>query len=83
MKICGNILMLWGRSSAGRALEWHSRGQRFDPVRLHHLIKNDHTIGMIIFYYLEYVETDGIEGDRAHKISAGAFCGLKQSCGLF
>ena len=24
-----------GRSSAGRALEWHSRGQRFDPVRLH------------------------------------------------
>ncbi len=20
----------------GRALEWHSRGQRFDPLRLHH-----------------------------------------------
>ena len=26
----------WGRSSAGRALEWHSRGRRFDPDRLHH-----------------------------------------------
>ena len=26
----------WGRSSAGRALEWHSRGQGFDPPRLHH-----------------------------------------------
>ena len=26
----------WGRSSVGRALEWHSRGRRFDPVRLHH-----------------------------------------------
>jgi hypothetical protein len=25
----------WGRSSAGRALEWHSRGRRFDPDRLH------------------------------------------------
>ena len=24
-----------GRSSVGRALEWHSRGQRFDPARLH------------------------------------------------
>jgi hypothetical protein len=23
---------VWGYSSAGRALEWHSRGQRFDPA---------------------------------------------------
>ncbi len=29
----------WGRSSVGRALEWHSRGRRFDPVRLHHLTR--------------------------------------------
>jgi hypothetical protein len=26
----------WGCSSAGRALEWHSRGQGFDPPQLHH-----------------------------------------------
>ena len=25
-----------GLSSAGRALQWHCRGQRFDPARLHH-----------------------------------------------
>jgi hypothetical protein len=25
----------WGRSSVGRAPEWHSGGRRFDPVRLH------------------------------------------------
>src|SRR5262249_5754120 len=25
----------WGRSSVGRAREWHSRGQGFDPPRLH------------------------------------------------
>ena len=25
----------WGCSSAGRALEWHSRGQEFDPPQLH------------------------------------------------
>ena len=25
----------WGCSSAGRALEWHSRGQRCDPAHLH------------------------------------------------
>ena len=27
---------LWGYSSAGRALAWHARGHRFDPVYLHH-----------------------------------------------
>ncbi len=27
----------WGRSSVGRALEWHSRGRGFDPLRLHQL----------------------------------------------
>ena len=26
----------WGYSSVGRALEWHSRGRRFDPDYLHH-----------------------------------------------
>ncbi len=26
-----------GHSSAGRALEWHSRGQRFDPAWLHQI----------------------------------------------
>ena len=29
-----NELNIWGYSSAGRALEWHSRGQRFDPAYL-------------------------------------------------
>ena len=38
---CPNILTSvvyrrqWGRSSVGRALEWHSRGRQFDPDRLH------------------------------------------------
>ena len=26
----------WGYSSVGRALQWHCRGQRFDPACLHH-----------------------------------------------
>ena len=30
------LFPIWGRSSAGRALEWHSRGHGFDPHRLHH-----------------------------------------------
>ena len=30
---CG--FLPWGRSSVGRALEWHSRGQGFDSPRLH------------------------------------------------
>ena len=32
--------VIWGYSSAGRALEWHSRGQRFDPAYLHQLQLN-------------------------------------------
>ena len=31
------IYATWGCSSVGRALEWHSRGQRFDPAYLHFL----------------------------------------------
>src|SRR5436190_22554721 len=27
--------LAWGYSSAGRALAWHARGQRFDPAYLH------------------------------------------------
>ena len=27
---------MWGYSSVGRALEWHSRGQGFDSPYLHH-----------------------------------------------
>ena len=32
------IVPVWGcvTVSLGRALEWHSRGQRFDPAYLHH-----------------------------------------------
>ena len=29
--------VIWGHSSAGRALAWHARGQEFDPPCLHHI----------------------------------------------
>jgi putative transcriptional regulator len=32
-------LNTWGHSSAGRALQWHCRGQRFDPAWLHQKVK--------------------------------------------
>ncbi len=31
----------WGISSAGRALHWQCRGQRFDPAMLHHKEKSE------------------------------------------
>ena len=31
---------IWGRSSVGRAPEWHSGGQGFEPPRLHQFIDN-------------------------------------------
>ena len=47
-----NELNIWGYSSAGRALEWHSRGQRFDPAYLHQT-KSLETQGLIVIrYYL-------------------------------
>ena len=33
--VAGHELNMWGISSAGRALAWHARGQRFDPAILH------------------------------------------------
>ena len=33
--VAGHEPNMWGISSAGRALAWHARGQRFDPAILH------------------------------------------------
>ena len=44
---------IWGYSSAGRALEWHSRGQRFDPAYLHHRVLK--TIGFQDFFFVKTV----------------------------
>jgi hypothetical protein len=35
---CNISPLLWGCSSAGRVLDWQSRGRRFDPGQLHHLL---------------------------------------------
>ena len=38
----GNVpRLLWGHSSAGRALAWHARGRRFDPAWLHQFFVGD------------------------------------------
>ena len=34
--LCYKGLVAWAHSSAGRALDWQSRGQRFDPAWVHH-----------------------------------------------
>ncbi len=39
----------WGYSSAGRALEWHSRGQRSDPAYLHQE-NSDHIRGRCFLF---------------------------------
>ena len=50
---------IWGYSSAGRALEWHSRGQRFDPAYLHHRSLGNHWFSRLFavswyFYFARY-----------------------------
>ena len=45
--------VLRGSSSVGRALEWHSRGQRFDPALLHFLLLFlKHSCGINTFFHL-------------------------------
>ena len=47
---------IWGYSSAGRALEWHSRGQRFDPAYLHQRILK--TTGFRDFFFVKIAVFD-------------------------
>ena len=42
--------ILWGISSAGRALAWHARGQRFDPAILHQ--KALYFVGSMVLFFL-------------------------------
>ncbi len=45
----------WISPCVGRALEWHSRGQRFDPAYLHHLfghIVYDRLLRKAVFFCL-------------------------------
>ena len=39
--------IIWGCSSPGRALEWHSRGKGFDPPHLHQ--KTDTDVSVFIY----------------------------------
>ena len=43
---------IWGYSSAGRALEWHSRGQRFDPAYLHQGPEIQVISGLFLFSWI-------------------------------
>ncbi len=38
--------LFWGYSSAGRALAWHARGQRFDSAYLHQEFKSPSSRGL-------------------------------------
>ena len=58
-------MLIWGYSSAGRALEWHSRGQRFDPAYLHqHKVvrtsgQSAREFGLLIFSMILYCSSQG------------------------
>ncbi len=44
----GEKRIVWGRSSAGRAFEWHSKGQGFEPPRLH--LKSHNSFNAIVAF---------------------------------
>ena len=43
----------WGYSSAGRALDWQSRGQRFDPAYLHQKDHNE-SCGLSFCHFADF-----------------------------
>ena len=50
-RLLGAANRIWGYSSAGRALEWHSRGQRFDPAYLHQKASKSSDFGAFFFIF--------------------------------
>ncbi len=69
----------WGRSSVGRALEWHSRGQEFDPPRLHQFyllppqrLRLGHPLRILLHWH--YVQWLIIPKNCAQKGDLGDAC---------
>ena len=58
--------LIWGYSSAGRALEWHSRGQRFDPAYLH---QTNHEANALWFVFYEKTEDSDTNTKWAGSVS--------------
>ena len=68
--------ILWGISSAGRALAWHARGQRFDPAILHQKSTILHVkYGAFLFAFLEVASRISQMPDFA-----GAWTATPNSC---
>ena len=68
--------ILWGISSAGRALAWHARGHRFDPGILHQkstVLRLKY--GAFLFDFLEATEKISQKSDFA-----GAWTATPNSC---
>ena len=61
---------LWGISSAGRALAWHARGQRFDPAILHQ--KALYFVGSTVLFFLMKLVFGGCIASPAPFLG---FCG--------
>lgn len=49
----------WGHSSVGRALQWHCRGQEFDPPWLHHSNFKDWTFSSAVEHHVHIVGVAG------------------------
>ena len=62
------IFVAWGRSSAGRALDWQSRGQGFDPPRLHPRIFKNQKFASGSFLFEQSV------GQTVYAISQKSSC---------
>ena len=54
----------WGRSSAGRALDWQSRGQGFDPPRLHHRMLTGSDLSGPVFIFIALGTSIQVRGKR-------------------
>ena len=55
--VAGHKLNMWGISSAGRALAWHARGQRFDPAILHQ--KALYFVGSMVLFFFSAAKNGG------------------------
>jgi uncharacterized protein len=58
---------VWGHSSVGRALGWHSRGRRFDPVWLHQISISGDNIAFCACKFADDTASAKTTSPRQHR----------------
>jgi hypothetical protein len=68
-----SFILMWGRSSGGRALGSHSRGREFDSPRLHQNYRSliNYQERFFFYYILDYISNNHFLKDYLLELLIG------------